>query len=63
MYKKPPLGLKPKRIHDEQRLYEVQSAIARRYDAEWSIPIEWVEEYNQLISMLKENGHAKKPLP
>lgn len=52
--KRPPLGLAPKWIRDEQRLWEIQAAIVRYYEAEMPIPIEWVEEYNQLITERNE---------
>ena len=45
----PPLGLKPRFLVNEKRLYEVREAIVRYYNAEWQIPIEWIEEYNDLI--------------
>jgi hypothetical protein len=44
-----PIGLKPKWISDMNRLREVQGAIARYYDAELEIQVEWIEEYNALI--------------
>ncbi len=47
--KKPPIGLKPKKIVDEERFLEVCAAISRYYNDEREIPVEWVEEYNQLI--------------
>lgn len=48
--KKPPLGLIPKRFHDEKRLKEIIEAIKRCIDNELPFPIdiEWVEEYNKL---------------
>ena len=50
---KPPLGLIPKKFHDEQvkveRFNEVCGAIARYYDAGMKINIEWIEEYNELV--------------
>ena len=50
---KPPLGLIPKRFHDErintERFNEVCGAIARYYDAGLKINIEWIEEYNELV--------------
>jgi hypothetical protein len=50
---KPPLGLMPKRFHDErvraERFNEVCGAIARYYDAGLKINIEWIEEYNELV--------------
>ena len=41
---KPPVGLKPKRIHDSERLKDLIDAIKRYTDAELPIPKEWVEE-------------------
>lgn len=49
---KPPLGLKPKRIHKEQRYREVQSAIDRYCIDGLKIPVEWVEEYNELLDKM-----------
>ena len=48
-HKKPPIGLKPKWVADLQRLREVQRALVRYYETEQAIPIEWIEEYNELI--------------
>ena len=50
---KPPIGLRPKRVSDKERLNEVRGAIVRYYDAELKIPIEWIEEYNELIDSAK----------
>lgn len=46
---KPPLGLKPRRIHDEERVNELANAIHRYVNNVKEIPIEWIEEYNELI--------------
>jgi hypothetical protein len=51
--KKPPIGLIPKWVSNKERLNEVRCAIVRYYDAELKIPIEWVEEYNELIDSTK----------
>lgn len=45
---KPPIGLKPKYIHNEHRFAKVNNAIVRYLDAGLHIPVEWVEEYNEL---------------
>ena len=49
----PPLGLIPKKFHDErvraERFNEVCGAIARYYDAGLKINIVWIEEYNELV--------------
>jgi len=50
---RPPLGLMPKKIHDEfvkiKRFGEVCEVIIRFYNAGLKIDIEWVEEYNELV--------------
>ena len=46
---RPPLGLVPKWVRQKERYYEVCEAIARYYDAGKKIPIEWIEEYNELV--------------
>ena len=55
---KPPLGLIPKKIYDEQvkvkRFNEVCRAISDYYQARLKINIEWVEEYNELVAAKEE---------
>lgn len=55
---KPPLGLCPKDIWERNnrvdRLNEVRGAITRYYDAGLKIEIEWIEEYNELIKLIKQ---------
>jgi hypothetical protein len=43
------LELIPKWVKQKERYYEVYGAIARYYDAGKKIPIEWIEEYNELV--------------
>lgn len=49
----PPLGVKPRFIHDEQRLMELHGAIARYLKHGLPILIEWVEEYNELVTKVQ----------
>jgi len=49
MREKPPIGLIPKSINDQKRYHEVCEAITRYYNASLQIPIEWIEEYNELV--------------
>jgi hypothetical protein len=49
---KPPLGLKPRKFVDEDRLREVQGAMDRYYYANKPMPLEWITEYNQLVERL-----------
>jgi hypothetical protein len=52
---KPLIGIKPKRIHDEQRWYELRLAISRYLEGEVRIPIEWIAEYNSLTDAIKRD--------
>ncbi|MGM0971055.1 MAG: hypothetical protein ACQEWR_21100 [Bacillota bacterium] len=49
MTTEPPLGVIPKFIHDERRAEDLVAAIERRISARSEIPLEWFEEYNNLI--------------
>ena len=46
---KPPLGLKPKSISDEQRLDEIDAAIERYVVALYPIPQSWLDERDALL--------------
>lgn len=46
---KPPLGVVPRHIHDEQRLRDLKECVANYMQAGLTILPEWVEEYNELI--------------
>lgn len=67
-FQKPPLGVKPKYIHNWFRLRELGDAITRYVEHATEhdpikIPTEWVTEYNQLADWLKkdaERSHAKR---
>lgn len=48
METKPPLGLTPKSVWDTHRLIEIKEAIKRYIEVNKPIPIEWIEEYNEL---------------
>lgn len=47
--KAPPLGLKPKWIHDLQRRREIFEAMERYSDAGKPIPREWIDELRELV--------------
>lgn len=49
MLDKPPLGLLPKDMWDNLRLGYIISAINRYMLNSKEIPLEWVEEYNELV--------------
>ena len=46
---KPPLGIKPRDIHNLHRMQDIVDAMKRKADnGEWPLP-EWVEELNDLV--------------
>jgi len=50
---KPPLGLIPKFVYQEQRIIDITKAIERYTVAKKTVPREWIEEYNELIGSSK----------
>jgi hypothetical protein len=46
--KKPPLGIKPRWLHEEQRINAITAAIKRYLEEDVPIPQKWIEEYNEL---------------
>ena len=52
--KEPPIGIIPKYIHNEKRLDDLRAAIARYFEAGLKIPVEWIEEYNDLMESKKQ---------
>lgn len=56
-YKRPALGLLPKRLHMEARLLDINSAIRRFEEGNREIPTEWREEQEQLCSELMTQSY------
>ena len=58
---RPPIGLTPKKFHDERvrldRFNDVCGAIARYYSDGRKIDIEWILEYNELIDAVSKHYH------
>ena len=52
--KKPPLGIKPQFLVDEERITLLKEAIQRYMDANYPVPQEFIEEYNEKVGRLKE---------
>lgn len=46
---KPPIGIKPRYIHDEERKQEIMDAMVRYSNAFKPIPVEWLDELRDLI--------------
>lgn len=49
-YKFPPVGLIPKKVHDNHRINEIFDAMKRFSEAEYPIPIEWIDELIELLT-------------
>lgn len=47
---KPPLGLIPRKIHNQHRANAIHEAVNRYISAGMAVPIEWIEEYNELVN-------------
>ncbi|MFH0757350.1 MAG: hypothetical protein V2B15_08695 [Bacteroidota bacterium] len=48
MTPRPPHGLRPAFVHNENRMLEIQRAMNRYMAEKLPVPIEWIEEYNEL---------------
>lgn len=48
-----PVGIMPRFIWIEKRLDEIQQAIERRFNTTYEIPLEWVQERNELVKELE----------
>jgi len=46
---KPILGLLPRHIHEQSRIWDIMKAIERSKDGFKAIPPEWTEELNLLL--------------
>ena len=57
--KKPPLGLTPRWLLDEEREIEIYAAIDRYNEAGYPIPIEWIQELTEIQERLRKfyNGY------
>lgn len=55
----PPLGLKPRKIHDRDRMNEIISAIERYSEESMLIPKEWTDELRDLANprIFKNSNH------
>lgn len=48
-YEKPPLGLKPRWLHDSCRITDILNAMERYVDSNMPIPKVWIEELKELL--------------
>ncbi len=46
---KPPIGLFPRKLHEEDRYKKVSDAILRRISAGLEVSEDWLQEYNELV--------------
>ncbi len=49
-----PLGIIPKNMWKKQRLKELRDTIDRYLEANQRVPIEWIEEYNELLEDIRK---------
>ena len=48
--KAPPIGIMPKNLHDQERLFMLMDAIRRHVERGCPVKREWVSELNGLVS-------------
>ena len=56
---KPPIGITPRWLLDEERAIEIEQAIARYNEANYSIPFEWIKELNEVYERLNKFYHIQ----
>lgn len=54
IFKKPPLGITPRFILDEERRNEIIDAMNRYVDRNKRIPQEWLDQLNEISERLEE---------
>lgn len=57
--KKPPLGITPRWLLDEEREAEIWRAITRYTIAGYPIPMEWYQELDEIIGRLSKFYHIE----
>lgn len=55
MSQKPPIGLKPRDIHERERFEDIITAIYRHVNSGSLFPKEWLEEAVELYNKIKRN--------
>lgn len=48
--KKPPVGLRPRWMSEDERINEIFEAILRYHKARKEVPIEWIEELIDIVT-------------
>jgi hypothetical protein len=51
---KPPIGVKPRNLHDEERANALDEAMVRYLNEDLPFPIEWAVEWNELRARLNK---------
>lgn len=57
--KKPPLGITPRWLLDEERAIEIEQAIMRYNEVDYPIPVEWIQELNEVYERLNKFYHIQ----
>ena len=57
--KKPPIGITPRWLLDEERAIEIEQAIMRYNEVDYLIPIEWIQELNEVYDRLNKFYHIQ----
>lgn len=55
---KPPIGVIPRELWNERRIEDLKDAIDRHIRENQRIPVEWIREYNDLLSGRDESDES-----
>jgi len=55
-----PLGLLPRNIHRWSRINDISDAIGKYLQCQKEIPIEWIVEYNELITIERQDKSIRE---
>ena len=56
---KPPIGITPRWLLDEERAIEIEQAITRYNEVDYPIPVEWIQELNEVYKRLNKFYHIQ----
>lgn len=51
---KSPVGLVPENIWLSERLFDIKKAVERYMNENFTIPLKWIEEYNDLVKKIEQ---------
>jgi len=57
---KHPIGVTPRGMWEVERFHDLREAILRYLEADYLLKEEWIKEYNELLTKIKEKENELK---